>query len=141
MNTGRDGDVKDAVHHRMTSEPRTMMEGAAASQSLASTSRSQEGIIGTEEESERGISSELIPPTMTSSSSMELDLSDRERVAELARLDKVFIDLKASSVFNASTIKIEKICNSPPSTLSYVLKPDVLLKEHLEQVDAMSNFV
>ena len=32
-------------------------------------------------------------PTITSSSSMELDLSERERVAELARLDKVLIFL------------------------------------------------
>jgi len=103
MNTDRDGDVKDAVHHRMTSEPRTMMEGAAASQSLASTSRSQEGIIGTEEESERGISSELIPPTMTSSSSMELDLSDRERVAELARLDKDSLDDLESMVLGVAS--------------------------------------
>jgi len=103
MNTGRDGDVKDAVHHRMTSEPRTMMEGAAASQSLASTSRSQEGIIGTEEESESGISSELIPPTMTSSSSMELDLSDRERVAEFARLDKDSLDDLESMVLGVAS--------------------------------------
>ena len=93
MDTDRDGDVKDAVHHRMTSEPRTMMEGAAASHSLASTSRSQEGIIGTEE---RATSSEPAPPTMTSSSSMELDLSERERVAELARLDKVSIDFNSN---------------------------------------------
>merc|ERR1712200_131814 len=56
---------------------------------LASTSRSQEGIIETEE---RAISSEPSPPTMTSSSSMELDLSERERVAELARLDKDSLD-------------------------------------------------
>ena len=31
------------------------------------------------------------PATITSSSSMELDLSERERVAELARLDKVLV--------------------------------------------------
>ena len=105
MDTDRDGDVKDAVHHRMTSEPRTVMEGAPLPpqsspppsspphEPLASTSRSQEGIIGTEE---RAISSEPVPPTMTSSSSMELDLSERERVAELARLDKVFIDFNSN---------------------------------------------
>ena len=34
-------------------------------------------------------SDEPAAPTMTSSSSMELDLSERERVAELERLDKV----------------------------------------------------
>merc|ERR1719350_2051088 len=70
-----------------------MMEGAAASQSLASTSRSQEGIIGTEEESER----------VTSSSSMELDLSDRERVAELARLDKDSLDDLESMVLGVAS--------------------------------------
>jgi len=105
MNTDRDGDVKDAVHHRMTSEPRTMMEGAAASHSLASTSRSQEGIIGTEEDSERGISSKPAPapPSMTSSSSMELDLSEGERVAELARLDKDSLDDLESMVLGVAS--------------------------------------
>merc|ERR1719347_1231765 len=81
----------------MIYEPRTVMEGAPLPpqssppsspplpEPLASTSSSQEGIIGTEE---RATSSEPAPPTMTSSSSMELDLSERERVAELAQLDK-----------------------------------------------------
>ena len=105
MDTDRDGDVKDAVHHRMINEPRTVMEGAPLPpqsspppsspphEPLASTSRSQEGIIGTEE---RATSSEPAPPTLTSSSSMELDLSERERVAELARLDKVSIDFNSN---------------------------------------------
>ena len=105
MDTDRNGDVKDAVHHRMIYEPRTVMEGAPLlpqsssppssppHEPLASTSSSQEGIIGTEE---RAISSEPAPSTMTSSSSMELDLSERERVAELARLDKVFIDFNSN---------------------------------------------
>ena len=105
MDTDRDGDVKDAVHPRMIYEPRTVMEGAPLPpqssppsspplpEPLASTSSSQEGIIGTEE---RATSSEPAPPTMTSSSSMELDLSERERVAELARLDKVSIDFNSN---------------------------------------------
>jgi len=112
MDTDRDGDVKDAVHPRMIYEPRTVMEGAPLPpqssppsspplpEPLASTSSSQEGIIGTEE---RATSSEPAPPTMTSSSSMELDLSERERVAELARLDKDSLDDLQSMVLGVAS--------------------------------------
>merc|ERR1719402_2168243 len=93
-------------------EPRAVMEGAAhppqsspppslpPHEPIPSTSSSQEGIIGTEE---RAISSEPAPPTMTSSSSMELDLSERERVAELARLDKDSLDNLESLVLGVAS--------------------------------------
>merc|ERR1719347_1547367 len=96
----------------MIYEPRTVMEGAPLPpqssppsspplpEPLASTSSSQEGIIGTEE---RATSSEPAHPTMTSSSSMELDLSERERVAELARLDKDSLDDLQSMVLGVAS--------------------------------------
>ena len=114
MDTDRDGDVKDAVHPRMIYEPRTVMEGAPLPpqsspphEPLASTSSSQEGIVGTEE---RATSSEPAPPAMTSSSSMELDLSERERVAELARLDKVFIDFNSNFGIQCVYSKSKNLC-------------------------------
>ena len=78
---------------------------------------------------------------MTSSSSMELDLSERERVAELARLDKVFIHIFKQQVWSICPHNQDVKDSGILHKNLLCTKIDIFQKEHLEQVDAMLNFV
>ena len=91
METGRDGkDAKGASLEDIGKESRILAEALVDDPASRAHMQVEEepSRVSTSHSSDEAAADTA---TITSSSSMELDLSERERVAELARLDKVSI--------------------------------------------------
>lgn len=97
METNCDGrDMNEVVLGDIGKESRILVE-----EPLDSASRALGRLM--EEPARLSSDEPAASPTITSSSSMELDLSERERVAELARLDKESLDNLESLVLGVAS--------------------------------------